>query len=247
MMRFFAIIRYRLIGEGRASRYLGYAAGEVLLVIIGILIALQINNWNETRKAVENSRAMLSEFRKDLSTDIAGIKRVTSLLREISDIEATVLRSVEYSKEDVESLRRVFLSPVHQEFIQDRTFNKLQNSPDPTMVGFPELQNQLTLYYTDHRFLMDYLNQQEEDFLGKFGTLDVLRQSFEVPLPDFPLLVSEDELNEVLIRYAETVAGRNFVKQNYLRRAKMIEIFGRVRDEAKTLISQIDSQLNPQH
>ena len=155
-----------------------------------------------------------------------------------------MLRDVDYSQADAENLRLVFLTTVHQEFIQDRTFNKLQNLPDPTMVGFPELQNQLTSYYTDQRFLMDWHNQQEEDFLGEFDTLNVLRHAFEVPLPNFPLRVSESEQNETLIRYAETVAGRNFVKQNYLRRTSMIEIFGRVKDEAERLISQIDSQLD---
>ncbi|WOJ93769.1 DUF6090 family protein [Congregibacter variabilis] len=244
MIRFFSTIRYRLIDEGRASQYLGYAAGEVLLVILGILIALQINNWNETRKAVENSRTLLSEFRKDLATDVGGIERVVLLLQKSTEMEAAVLRDVDYSQADAEILRRVFLTTVHQEFIQDRTFKQLQNSPNPTMAGFPELQNQLTYYYTDQRFLMDWYNRQEEDFLGEFDTLDVLRQTFEVPLPNFPLRVSENEQNEILIGYAQTVAGRNFVKQNYLRRTAMIEIFGGVRDEAKALISQIDSQLD---
>ncbi len=244
MIRFLTTFRYRLIDEGRASQYLGYAAGEVLLIILGILIALQINNWNETRKAVENSRTLLSEFRKDLATDIGGIERVVLLLQKSTEIEAAVLSELNYSQADAEILRRVFLTTVHQEFIQDRTFKQLQNSPNPILAGFPELQNQLTYYYTDQRFLMDWYNQQEEDFLGEFGTLDALRQTFEVPLPNFPLRVSENEQNEILIRYAETIAGRNFVKQNYLRRTAMIKIFGRVRDEAKALISQIDSQLD---
>ncbi len=216
---------------------------EFLIVVVGIFVALQVNNWSETSKAMENSRAMLLEFRRDLATDIDGIERVISLLQQQTEIEAAVLQNIEYSQADAENLRRAFLTEVHQEFIQERTFNKLQNSPDPTMKGFQELQNQLTSYYTDQRFLMDWTNQQEEDFLGEFGTITVLRQSFEIPLPGFPLRVTESEQNEALISYAETVAGRNFVKQNYLRRTFMIKVFGRVRDEAKRLIGRIDSRL----
>ena len=47
MIKFFRTIRKNLISEGKTVNYLKYAIGEIVLVIIGILIALQINNWNE--------------------------------------------------------------------------------------------------------------------------------------------------------------------------------------------------------
>ena len=50
MIKFFSKIRYKLMETGKTGRYFKYAIGEILLVVIGILIALQINNWNESRK-----------------------------------------------------------------------------------------------------------------------------------------------------------------------------------------------------
>ena len=50
MIKFFRNIRRRLLRENRFTRYMLYAIGEIILVVIGILIALQINNWNENRK-----------------------------------------------------------------------------------------------------------------------------------------------------------------------------------------------------
>ncbi len=50
MIKIFRKIRQRLLTEGNLKRYLIYAIGEILLVVIGILIALQINTWNEWRK-----------------------------------------------------------------------------------------------------------------------------------------------------------------------------------------------------
>lgn len=50
MIRFFRTIRQRLLAENRVSKYLLYAVGEIILVVIGILMALQINTWNEHRK-----------------------------------------------------------------------------------------------------------------------------------------------------------------------------------------------------
>ena len=50
MLRFFRNIRQKLAAENKVMAYLRYAIGEIILVVIGILIALQINNWNERRK-----------------------------------------------------------------------------------------------------------------------------------------------------------------------------------------------------
>ncbi|MGB5316110.1 MAG: DUF6090 family protein [Robiginitalea sp.] len=49
MIKFFRKIRQRLLTENNFNRYLVYAIGEIILVVIGILIALQINNWNQNR------------------------------------------------------------------------------------------------------------------------------------------------------------------------------------------------------
>ena len=50
MIRFFSSIRQELINEGKTSKYLRYAVGEIFLVMIGILLlALQVNNWNIAR------------------------------------------------------------------------------------------------------------------------------------------------------------------------------------------------------
>jgi len=49
MIKFFRKIRQQLLKEGKTTNYLKYAVGEIVLVVIGILIALQINNWNSER------------------------------------------------------------------------------------------------------------------------------------------------------------------------------------------------------
>jgi len=49
MIKFFRNIRKKILEQGKTTNYLKYAFGEIVLVVIGILIALQINNWNETK------------------------------------------------------------------------------------------------------------------------------------------------------------------------------------------------------
>ena len=66
MFRIFRNIRNQFLTANKFSRYLAYAIGEVLLVVLGILIALQINNWNEERKAKVLERKMLRDVRESL-------------------------------------------------------------------------------------------------------------------------------------------------------------------------------------
>tara|TARA_R100000935_G_scaffold8302_7_gene17523 strand:+ start:154549 stop:155328 length:780 start_codon:yes stop_codon:yes gene_type:complete len=66
MIKFFRKIRQRLLIENRFSKYLLYAIGEIILVVIGILIALQINNLNEGRKEKNTETATLSILLEDL-------------------------------------------------------------------------------------------------------------------------------------------------------------------------------------
>ncbi len=73
MLRFFRQIRHKLLVENRVSRYLLYAIGEIFLVVIGILIALQIDNWNEKRK----ERILYVNYLVRLKSDFENIYRTT--------------------------------------------------------------------------------------------------------------------------------------------------------------------------
>ena len=73
MIHFFRRIRQGLLSQNRFSKYLLYAIGEILLVVVGILIALSINNWNEERKQkrtmINYYQQLLEAFKLD-TTDI---------------------------------------------------------------------------------------------------------------------------------------------------------------------------------
>ena len=73
MIKFFRNIRKKLAAENKAASYLRYAIGEIVLVVIGILIALQINNWNEARKERNNEIKYLKNLKLDLKTDLVNL------------------------------------------------------------------------------------------------------------------------------------------------------------------------------
>ncbi len=62
MIKFFRHIRKRLLTENKLSKYLLYAIGEIVLVVIGILIALQINNWNTSKIESKNKEIDFYQF-----------------------------------------------------------------------------------------------------------------------------------------------------------------------------------------
>ena len=80
MIRFFRNIRQKLAAENNVSKYLRYAIGEILLVVIGILIALQINNWNEERKNAAIEKEIISNLLEEFIQNKLVLKEVTDVL-----------------------------------------------------------------------------------------------------------------------------------------------------------------------
>ena len=73
MLTFLRKVRKSLIDSGSTRRYLAYAIGEILLVMIGILLTLQVNNWKEQRKEHALEENYLQEIKKDLQKDTANL------------------------------------------------------------------------------------------------------------------------------------------------------------------------------
>ncbi|WP_242117823.1 DUF6090 family protein [Aestuariivivens sediminicola] len=80
MIKFFRRIRQRLLAENNFSKYLIYAIGEIILVVIGILIALQVNNWNENRKRNANELEYLKRLNEDIKVSIEKTRLYTDFM-----------------------------------------------------------------------------------------------------------------------------------------------------------------------
>ena len=85
MIKFFRKIRQNLMNKGEAMKYLKYALGEILLVVIGILIALQINNWNQDRKQKAQLNNIYKIIKQDLITDTLEITNVKPFFKKRDD------------------------------------------------------------------------------------------------------------------------------------------------------------------
>jgi hypothetical protein len=95
MIRFFRTIRQSLLAQGRITRYLTYAIGEIVLVVVGILIALQLNGLKEQRGRDAQERRILTEMLANLrsdSLDMAGNRDRNS---RVLNASKAVLRQLE--------------------------------------------------------------------------------------------------------------------------------------------------------
>lgn len=76
MLKFFQRIRRKLLEKGRLTQYLTYAIGEIILVVIGILIALQINNWNTARQEHAELHGYLNNIKKNIQFDLTNVNSI---------------------------------------------------------------------------------------------------------------------------------------------------------------------------
>ncbi len=102
MIKFFRKIRQNLLSEGKTGKYLKYAIGEIILVVIGILIALQINNWNEDRKLQKEEIRILNNLQVDLQQTLIELESALvfhqKTITEIDKIEHYIKNKTPYSE-----------------------------------------------------------------------------------------------------------------------------------------------------
>lgn len=151
MIKFFRRIRQRLITENRFNKYLIYALGEIVLVVIGILIALQINNWNENRKDAAHLNSILAIFFEDILNDIKDIERVVNHY-ESKEIAFLKIMNDSITKEEFKELQAPNLITYYQSFtFEQRALNQIidvpiKRSADTLVSNLIELYNQSIEY-----------------------------------------------------------------------------------------------------
>lgn len=133
-MKFFKKIRQVAISENKFWRYITYAFGEIILVVIGILIALTINNWNQNRSERTLEQGYISALMEDAQTDLANFDSIISLnesrVLHLDSLAALSYNFEENSGKDAELMIWYIKSLKHPDFITqtDRTLSQLKNS-----------------------------------------------------------------------------------------------------------------------
>jgi len=96
MIKFFRKILYNLMSENKTSKYFKYAVGEIILVVIGILIALQINNWNESKKERAQEQELLTQLHSEFTSNLEQLDQKNDLRNQMISASLRLLSYIDY-------------------------------------------------------------------------------------------------------------------------------------------------------
>jgi len=165
MIKFFRQIRQKLLRENQFSKYLLYAIGEILLVVIGILIALQINNWNEERIAISKEKNYILSIFQDLKGDLGNIESNIENLTHQYTTGIKVLRALEHKESavtDSATLTRLIawdLSQVIPVERKENTWDGLKVLGTHTYIINDSLKGLLNSFYGNYDIHIERFNQ----------------------------------------------------------------------------------------
>jgi hypothetical protein len=151
MTKLFRRLRESMLKEGKIRTYLGYAVGEIILVVIGILLALQINNWNEERKDRQQEMVYYGKMLEDINQDLSSLNEL------IEDNEARILgsndmmvllqQSLPDRKAVVSAMRSSTARTTYTFKVNKAAFDDLKSSGRLSIIQDLALKNQLLRYY----------------------------------------------------------------------------------------------------
>ncbi len=172
MLPIFRKLRHRLLAENRFTRYLLYALGEILLVVIGILLALQVNNWNEDRKFRAQQTGLLTDLTQDLEANLSELRfgrtMNSQLLEEYRGLMQAI-REDQPASPAIDSLC-LHLENWHSAYITSTAYESLKNK------GLEIIRNDslkakiISIYEKTFVFLVEDYDRMEWEFASAVKT-----------------------------------------------------------------------------
>lgn len=101
MIKFFRSIRQQLLSENNFNKYLLYAVGEIVLVVIGILLALQINNWNESRKRNIEEEKLLTALIEDFNENKIRLEEAISKEMDMVRMSKSLIKAMQSDQKPI--------------------------------------------------------------------------------------------------------------------------------------------------
>ncbi len=186
MIKYFRRVRQRLLTENKFSRYFLYGIGEILLVVIGILIAVQINAWHENRTLKINETNILNQLNIDLKENYRELTELFALMEISNESGKKILSHLKYKNEVTDSLR-FWVEGFSSSNIfnnANTSYKNLENS-SKNIISNDSLRLRITLMYeTDfanvHRregmLYSVYFPDYKKELLKNFKTGPVMNQ-----------------------------------------------------------------------
>lgn len=166
MIKFFRRIRQQLLAGGKFRKYLLYAFGEIVLVVFGILIALQLNNWRENQIAREKEIQIYKELKSDLQQTQSDIEETIELHREALQYNQKLIFYIHDKVPLSDSVYNSFVSSSidYQIIPKTSAFENLKNIGLNTLTNDSLRMSLTNLFQLDLMRLEDELGMAATDF-----------------------------------------------------------------------------------
>ena len=153
MIKFFRKIRYNLMETGKTGKYIKYAIGEIVLVVIGILIALWLNNKNQEYNNGKIAKTYLEDFKRDLEADVITLEerilRNEKMIKNVDSIRGYLGKKVLSEKESKNISSWVNSLMTESYFVPEKTtIRQFESSNSSQLITLKSLKDQLFTYYT---------------------------------------------------------------------------------------------------
>lgn len=260
-MKFFRKIRQKVLSENKFSkpasptgRYFIYAIGEIVLVVIGILIALQINNWNQARKDDNALKAYLVKIKSHTSEDLRRLDPITVYRTNMAK-QCKMARVSILDKTEDENLFLLMScgSAFADYYFKPNTggYEALKNSEYFGKINNTILDSLLTRYHRlvddiaqNERSYNDYVNSQENYLSTRFDRSLILATAF---LPQDSLNIRatpESEYYEDFAEYTASAPFRNVIGLAAFQFDAMVYQYNQLQDAGKGVIKEINALTN---
>ena len=259
MIKFFRKIRQKLVTENKFSKYLLYAIGEIVLVVIGILIALQLNNLNEIDKVKDTEILYLNALHDEFSNNLIEVERVIKLNAKGLAYANALLDKMGTS--DLDLTEKVFDSLMYRTIVAEiqyrpspGTLIELVNSGKLSIISNRELRLKLASW---DGILTSVLFQEEEHSKPRYKLIDLMnkwgngRKSLKNALSNnrFALEISNSPFklsSKVLLKNIEFDNQLTFffITGSFLNASFYFDLKNNIENTLKLLQSELDQRTN---
>jgi hypothetical protein len=238
MIKFFRKIRLELIHEQRMGKYFKYAVGEIILVVIGILIALQINNWNEASKNQKEELKLLQEMHNNLKNDLKDCIWNINKQQDLIVSNMAVLTHLEKALPINDTLKNHYGNLIYAT-TQRRNMAAYDHlkSRGIDLISDDSLRTHITVVYSERYY---FIEKMELEYDNPYQLNTLIPQLNEKVI----LETSEQKGYPVdMERLTSDVVFKGTLRMNIKIREYMKQRYSGLKNDLEKLITHIDSEL----
>ena len=232
MIKFFRKIRQKLLSENRFSKYLLYAICEIVLVVIGILIALQINTWSDNEKIRTEEKILITGLIQNIEDDIQSLTTVTkgdSITIDANRILLSALKNDSIRRNKPLLKQKIYQAAFVSSLKPNQIiFNQIQFSGKLTYILNDSIKTKILSYYDNVSNVLDYQESNLNTIYGLgVGMSDILDYNsvFQNVLPDFARMEVDAFDNSFFYESIASNRVKEFVNKTTARQALLLPLY----------------------